>query len=187
MSERQAKKARKIQTTEQAASKKKSKGDIITNSIITVAIIAVLGLGTWAVYNEYKGQSTATAGDIVEQTSQTVDEYAASVGMTTEDFIAEYGLDPEVVTGDMDIAMAQEQMTLGNYAKMMGQDTQAVIESFGIENNYDENTLMSQVSADIQQAIMEEAAAAEATEETEEVAEEAEVTEENTDTEASAE
>lgn len=163
MSERQAKLKRKNEKTEeQHHSKKRSKGEIITNVVIGVTIAACLGLGGWAIADKHmtKAQQTVsqdqtadTQQDASTQQVPTIEEYAQSMGMTGEDFIKEYGLDQsgQDISPSMEMTLATEYMTLGNYAKLQGQDVETVKQSMGLEDSgYNEDTMMSEVLADMQ-------------------------------------
>lgn len=157
MSERQAKMKRKNEGVEERVVKKKSKAEIITNIIICVAIVAVLGLGVWAVASKYQSDAQQAQAEVntedlsddsAQQSIPTIEEYAQSVGMTGEEFIKEYGLDSnEEVTPDMDISEATGYMTLGNYAKMAGAEVSEIKESMGIDASFTEDSLMSEIFA----------------------------------------
>ncbi len=171
MSERQAKKKRKIEASEVVSTKrKKTKAEILTNAIIAVLIVALVGLGSWAVYGEIKGNLEAASQEVtttddtaVQQTAPTVAEYANTLGMSTEEFLAEYGLDTNSeVNADMDMTLATEYMTLGNYAKMVGQEVADVKTSMGIDDSFDENSIMSDIFAVMQEQVMAEAETTEA-------------------------
>ena len=167
MSERQAKLKRKNESQEvQHHHRKRSKGEIITNVVIGVAIAACLGLGGWAIADKHqsKAQQTAAQDQAADTSAQdtasqqqvpTIEEYAQSLGMTGEDFIKEYGLDKsgEEISPSMEMTLATEYMTLGNYAKLQGQDVETVKQSMGLENSdYNEDTMMSEVLANMQAA-----------------------------------
>lgn len=157
MSERQARIRRKSEAEEVKTVKKKSKAEIITNVVICVAVVAVLGLGGWAVASKYQNNAAQTqaeadsqdiSADAAQQSVPTIEEYAQSLGMTGEEFIKEYGLDSnEEVTPYMEMTLATEYMTLANYAKMIGSETAEVRESMGIDDTFADDTLMGEIFA----------------------------------------
>lgn len=157
MSERQARIKRKNEGVEERVVKKKSKAEIITNIIICVAVVAVLVLGVWAVASKYQSDAQQAQTDVntenvsddsAQQSIPTIEEYAQSVGMTGEEFIKEYGLDSnEEVTPSMELSMATEYMTLGNYAKMVGAEVSEIRESMGIDETFTDDSLMSEILA----------------------------------------
>lgn len=110
MSEKQAKKQRKTQTDTPHHSPAQKKLSLFNVALVLV-IIAVLALGTFAVVRNYEPKVEAPQ-------TQTVAQYAESVGMTADEFLAEYGLSGvENVTADTDINTASGEMTVENYAK----------------------------------------------------------------------
>ncbi len=176
MSERQVKKIRKETPVEVKKVKKKSKSEILMNSVIVVFIIAVLGLGSWAVYSKYASDNAAEQTGVVDESNvvtddtqtqiPTIAEAAAEAGMTTEDYLAEYGLDSrDDITGDTQLSVAVEYMTLANYAKLSGMDVSEFREMNGIDESFSDDMTMGEISA-----AMMEAANQETTDETEETA-----------------
>ena len=157
MSERQAKLKRKNEVVNAPAKKKKSALDIASNIIIVVLILAVLGIGGWAVYSKFSQMPSNQ--DVV---APTISEYAQSEGITVEEFLTKYGLSevPEI-TGDSLISDAMSYMTLGNYAALVGTDVAEIKEGMGLGEEYTDDTPMS--------VIYEEMAAASETAETENV------------------
>lgn len=156
MSERQVKKIRKENPIEvKTKTKKRTKFDIFSSLIIVVLVIAVLGLGSWAIYSKYASQQTGVVDDsnVVtndNQTTQvpTIAEAAAEAGMTTEEYLAEYGLDSrDDITGDTELTMAIEYMTLANYAKLSGMDVAEFREMNGIDDSFSDDTTMGEISA----------------------------------------
>ena len=162
MSERQAKLKRKNEVVNTPA-KKKSALDIVSNIIIVVLILAVLGIGCWAVYSKFSQMPSNE-----EAVTPTISEYAQTEGITVEEFLIKYGLSevPEL-TGDSLISDAMSYMTLGNYAALVGTDVSEIKASMGLAEDYADDTPMS--------VIYEEMAAAADTAEAENV--EAESTE----------
>ncbi len=85
MSERQAKTKRKNEI-KQTPVKKKSALDIISNIIIVVLILTVLGIGGWAVYSKFSQMpKEGTTEDI---TTPTISEATEEEGISAEEFLA---------------------------------------------------------------------------------------------------
>lgn len=139
MSERQAKLKRKNEVVNTPAKKKKGALDIISNIIIVVLILAVLGIGSWAVYSKFS--QMAANNNVV---APTISEYANSEGLSVEEFMAKYGLGAETgLTGESLISDAMEYMTLANYAALVGTDVAQIKESMGLGDEYTDDTPMS--------------------------------------------
>ena len=148
MSERQARKQRKMEP-EKVIVKKRSKADIISNIIIVILILAVLGIGSWAVWSKYSEQ--AKSNEQIEQTIPTVEEYAKSIEMTTEEFLEEYGLlGNENIKSDTDITNAISHMTLENYAKMAQIDVETMKKNLGAKEDVTGETLVRDIIASVQ-------------------------------------
>lgn len=162
MSERQAKLKRKNEVVDAPVKKKKSALDIVSNIIIVVLILAVLGIGGWAVYSKFSQMPSSE-----EVATPTISEYAQSEGISVEEFLAKYGLSevPEI-TGDSLISDAMSYMTLGNYAALVGTDVAEIKASMGLSEEYADDTPMSVIYEEM-------AAAAAEVESTENVEEEA--------------
>lgn len=162
MSERQAKKIRKENPVSENTKRKKTKSEILTNSIIAVLVIAFIGLGSWAVYSKFDTNKDAVQNETVTDTgadagaeeqaqATTVAQAAEEAGMSTEDYLAEYGLDSiDDITGDTEMSVAVEYMTFANYAKLSGTDTATLRESAGLDDSISDDTPMSEVFAAIQ-------------------------------------
>lgn len=156
MSERQSKLKRKNENTQTdvVKKKKKSKAEIITNMIICVAVIAVLGLGGWAIATKPQDNNTP-AQDVTDgmtSSTPTIEQYAQSMGMTGEKFIKEYGLDEfESITPDTDLEFATEYMSLKNYAKLVNSDVETIKAEMGIDENVKEETAMGEIFYELQQ------------------------------------
>lgn len=155
MSERQAKRKRQNDAG-QTVAVKKNKADVLTNVIIVLVVIVLVGLGAWAVIGEYQKSQQEQA-----PVSQTVAEYAASVEMTVEDFLAEYGLGENAeVTADTDMSVATEYMTLGNYAKLAQTDVDTLKNSLGItDETINEDTTVGEIYDMMMQNTADEGAA----------------------------
>ncbi len=139
MSERQAKKNRK--TVDQTPVKgPKNKASILMNVIIWVVVVAVLGLGVYAVgskyiakYQEQKAQEVQTI---------TVADVMAEEGITLEEFKTEYGLEAdEEVTEESDMNMVASKFTLTNYAKYTGVTIEELRAQYGLGDNVADTTI----------------------------------------------
>ena len=151
MSERQAKKRRMEVGKDET---KKSKSGILINCVLTLLVVAVAGVGGWAVYTNYGDNATDVQTEQVQQT-QTIEQYAQSVGMTADDFLNEYGLvENEEVTKDMDVTLATEYMTIENYAKFSGLQVDGLKEALGLGEEFTNDMLMSEVYAKMMEGSM---------------------------------
>lgn len=116
MSERQSKKQR--QTESVHVHKSHSGGGFSgINVVIAIVIAAFLGLGIYAVASKYASKRAAQQ-DNGQQTSQTVSQYAEEQNMSTEEFLAQYGLDgDESITGDSTVSEACAKMSVEKFAE----------------------------------------------------------------------
>ena len=147
MSERQAKTKRKNEVKHTPV-KKKSALDIISNIIIVILILTVLGIGGWAVYSKFSQMPPeGTTEDIA---TPTISETAQEEGISVEEFLANYGLsEAEGLTGDTEITEMMPLMTLENYAKFSGADVETIKQGMGLTEDYSNDTLMSEILADM--------------------------------------
>lgn len=85
MSERQAKRKRQNEV-KQTVTVKKNKADVLTNAVIALVVVVLLGLGAWAIVGEYKGNTqevtpvttdSVPVSQEVEETEDTAAEGAA--------------------------------------------------------------------------------------------------------------
>lgn len=157
MSERQAKLKRKNEIIE-TPKKKRNPMDIVFNIIIVVLIVAVLGVGSWAVYSKYSQMPKDTTSGTTEQIVPTLAEYASTAGISVEEFLAEYGLvEVEGITEETDMNEIINYMTVANYAKLSETDAATMLESLGTDNEYTEDTLMGVIFDDLAAAMVSEA------------------------------
>ncbi len=147
MSERQAKTKRKDEI-KQAPKKKMSALDIISNIIIVILILTVLGIGGWAVYSKF---SQMPKEDTTENiATPTISQTAEEEGISVEEFLAKYGLtETEGLTGETEITEMMPLMTLENYAKFSGADVETIKQGMGLSEEYSNDTLMSEILADM--------------------------------------
>jgi len=132
MSERQARLQRK---SEPEKNKDQKKGSVLANIIITVIILAFLGLGGYALKDKIKAlipekpEKEATVSDMAKERDMSVDE-----------FITEFGLDAEQITKDSTEQDLMSQFTVANYAKYEDKSIDELLDEYGIEG-IDENML----------------------------------------------
>lgn len=139
MSEKQAKKKRAA--AEQPVAKAKDKSSVLANVIIVLVILAVLGLGAYAVGSKYMNNSSSETADNT-QNSETVADYIAKNDMTFDDFKAEYGLaDNADITEDTIAEAAASSMTLDNYAKYSGTTLEELKAQYGLGDDVPDTTL----------------------------------------------
>lgn len=150
MSERQAKLKRKNEIIE-TPKKKRNPMDIVFNIIIVLLIIAVLGVGSWAIYSKYSQMPKDTITETTEQAVPTLAQYATSLGLSVEEFIADFGLTGvEGITAETDMNEAMKHMTVANYAKISQTDAKTILDTLGSDKGYTEETLMSEIYADLE-------------------------------------
>ncbi len=140
MSERQAKIKRKNVVSE-TPKKKKSAVDIVSNIIIVLLILAVLGIGGWAVYSKYNQMP-------VEQdiSTMTLAEYAYPMGLEVDEFLAQYDLKLEkTITEESLISDIIPLMTLANYAKFTQTDVLEIKETLGLGADFPEERTMGEI------------------------------------------
>lgn len=117
MSERQAKKSRKNIGEAREVKKQKDKASIIVNVIATILVVAVLGLGVYAIAPKYIAEYQANK----EAQPKTVSDFLSEKDITMEEFRAEYGIGEETeVKKDDEIDSLALNFTLENYAKYQG-------------------------------------------------------------------
>lgn len=149
MSERQTKLKRKNEIIE-TPKKKRNPIDVVFNIIIVVLIVAVLGVGSWAVYSKYSQMPKDTISETTDQMVPTLEQYAATLGLSVEEFIADYGLvGVEGITAETDMNEVMNHLTVANYARIAQTDAKTVLESLGADKGYTEETLMSDIYADL--------------------------------------
>ncbi len=170
MSERQAKLKRKNEACE-VKKKKKSAPEIVTNIVLVLLVVAVLGVGGWAVYNKLSqapvndSQAVTDNAQNTDATVPTIAEYAQSQEKEIDEFLTEYGLSSEdQITGDMLITDIVDKLTLANYAKLMGSDVATLKQSMGLGEDYSDDTPMSVVIEEQQAAAQQTDNSAEAAE-----------------------
>ncbi len=147
MSERKAKTKRKNEI-KQTTKKKMSALDVISNIIIIILILTVLGVGGWAVYSKFSQMPKEDTTETI--VTPTISQTAEEEGISVEEFLSRYGLsETEGLTGDTEITEMMPLMTLENYAKFSGADVETIKQGMGISEDYANDTLMSEILADM--------------------------------------
>lgn len=127
MSERQARLKRKNEPQTEEA-KKRSKGSVWMNVVITVVVIAFLGLAGYALKDNIK----AILPEKPEKET-TVADLAKNRDISVEEFLSEYGLEGEELTADSTESEVMSKLTVENYAKYTEQSVEELLSSYGIE------------------------------------------------------
>ena len=137
MSERQARIKRKNEPQQEV---KKKKGSIAGNVIITIIVIAFLGLGLYAIKDKLPKPAPKPT---------TVSKLAKGMDMSVEDFLKEYGLDgDETVTKDTLQEDFESKLTVANYAKYIGKTVAELASENGLAEDIDENALWTEAQAE---------------------------------------
>ena len=140
MAERQAKKNRKNDASNQHVHVEKNKSNILFNTIVIVLIAAVFALGAYAVGLKYVANHPKDAQQTEQQTT-TVADYIKDKGMTLDEFKAEYGLsDDEEVKEDTNAEAAAAKMTLENYAKYSDMSLEDLKKKYSLADDVDNST-----------------------------------------------
>ena len=134
MSEKQAKRERKAQPAVVAPEKKKSPMDVIVSVVAVILVVAVAGLGGYAV----KDQIAAILPEKPEPQIETVGDYAESVETTVEELLAKCGMEEAGLTADSDINEMYEKFTIDSYAKFTDTDAETLKALYGIQDLADE-------------------------------------------------
>lgn len=130
MSQKKAREARKEQAAQpkqQSKKKHRTRQDIILNIVIAAVILAVAGVGAYAVGSQIAKNRQEAAqvqqGQDGEQQQQTVKTAAESQGMSVADYLSEYGLAADTPE-TMPLGEAYNKMTVENVAKASGQSVE---------------------------------------------------------------
>jgi len=112
--------------------KKTSPADKMVNAVITVVIIAVLGLAVWAVSPKFKAKFDEIKAAEEASKPDTIQKRADQKGISVEQFIADYGITGENVTGETMMSEVMAQMTVENAAKLEEQSVEEFLEASGL-------------------------------------------------------
>ncbi len=121
MSEKRAKKMRKQQSEVQTKPVKKSSAGF--NAILAVVIAAFLAVGGYAIVKQYQ--------ETHPHQPTTVEDFAKEQGISTEEFMAKYGIDTnEEIKADTDMATAMGAMSVAKYAEYNETTVEALTEQY---------------------------------------------------------
>lgn len=133
MSEKQAKRERKDRAPVHAPVKK-NKGNVLTNIVIILIVVAIAALGVWAAYGKIKSELPQEQAPVVA----TIAQLAEAEGTTAEELLAKCGLADAGLTGES----AQEELfavlTVAGYAGYEGKTTDEIKKEYAIEGVEDD-------------------------------------------------
>lgn len=139
MSEKRAKQ-RKKDSVDVKKVRHVDRSSILMNTIVTVVILAVLGLGVYAVGSKYMERRAAEGGNAEQQ--QTVADFIKEKGMTFDEFKTEYGLaDDEEISEEMTMSQVSGKLTLENYAKYADTTTEELKAQYGLGEDVPNTTV----------------------------------------------
>lgn len=130
MSESRAKRERKEQQKQVVAAPKKSKMEIIASVVAVLLVVAVAGLGGYAVKDDIK----ALLPEKPEPQIETVGDYAESIETTTEELLLKCGMEDLGLTEKSDINEMYEKFTIDSYAKFTDTDAETLKAIYGIQD-----------------------------------------------------
>lgn len=130
MGEKQVKRNRKGTAKVSMPKKRADKATVITNIIITVVILAVFGLGAYAVGTKYYEKWKASQ----PVPEKTVADFIGEQGITFEEFKTQYGIaaDDAEVTEESAIDAVAYKFSLDNYAKYTGTTVEELKTQYGL-------------------------------------------------------
>lgn len=135
MSESRAKKQRKEQAP-QVVTKKKDKGGILFNIVVTLVIVAVAAVGGWEAYKKIQENAATNTTETITQEDvqpQTVATVAQEEELSVEDFLAKVGLADSGLTAESTAEELMAKMTIENFAKFEDKDVEEFKTMYGIE------------------------------------------------------
>ena len=130
MSESRAKRERKQQPAEAKVAVKKSPMEKIIGIVSVLLVVAVAGLGGYAVKDNVK----AWLPEKPQPQIETVGDYAESNDTTVEELLAKCGMEDAGLTADSDINEMYEKFTIESYAKFTDTDAETLKGLNGIED-----------------------------------------------------
>ena len=134
MSESRAKRERKAQQNEVKVAPKKSPMEIILSVVAVLLVVAVAGLGGYAV----KDDIMAWLPEKPQPQIETIADYAESVETTAEELLAKCGMEDLGLTAESDINELYEKFTIDSYAKFTDTDAATLKAIYGIEDLADD-------------------------------------------------
>lgn len=134
MSESRAKRERKAQQNQVKVAPKKNPMEIIISVVAVLLVVAVAGLGGYAV----KDDIMALLPEKPQPQIETIADYAESVETTTEELLAKCGMEDLGLTAESDINELYEKFTIDSYAKFTDTDAATLKAIYGIEDLADD-------------------------------------------------
>lgn len=130
MSESRSKRERKEQPKQVKAAPKKTKAEIILNVVAVLLVVAVAGIGGYAVKDDIKALLPEKPAPQIE----TVGDYAESIETTVEELLAKCGMEASGLTADSDMNEMYEKFTIESYAKFTDTDAETLKAIYGIQS-----------------------------------------------------
>jgi hypothetical protein len=122
------------------ANKHTSPADRGINLVLAVIIIAVLAVGSVAVYRKVSDNMLTKA--IADGTApQTVATLAKQAGQSVDEYLADYGLSDSDVKGDTSTTDFLNNLTVKYFAAYNGEDFDSFVETYGLTDKVTEDTL----------------------------------------------
>ena len=131
-----SKKSRK--TTNADYSAPKDKGSVLFNAIVAAVIVAVFGLGCYAVGAKYipRYQEQRAQQKQQEEQSKTVSDVMKEKSLTLDEFKTEYGIPADTeVTEDQTAMSLTGSMTMEGYAKYEDMTLEELREKYGLSED----------------------------------------------------
>lgn len=124
-----------------AQKKKATPMDKLMTAIVVLVIAVFVAAGVYATYGKIsEGISNKAIED--GKAEETVSYLAKQDNMSVEDYLAQYGLTlGDTIKKNTTLSEMLDNMTLENYAKYIGQDIDAMIESAGLGDKVTKDTL----------------------------------------------
>ncbi len=117
--------------------RRRGSSDFALNTIMVVVIVAVLGLGVWAVSGKVASNlANKTDSTDTSTQQQTVQTAADAEGKTVAEFLSEYGLDAQL-PAETAMQDVYPTMTVENVAKMNQLSTEEFLEQYGLNGKVD--------------------------------------------------
>ena len=136
-----SKKNKKMTSTDYSAPK--DKGSVLFNAIVAAVIVAVFGLGCYAVGAKYipRYQQQREQQKLQEEQSKTVSDVMKEKSLTLDEFKTEYGIPAETeVTEDQTASSLTGSMTMEGYAKYEDMTLDELREKYGLPEDLSADT-----------------------------------------------
>jgi hypothetical protein len=122
------------------ANKHTSPADRGINLVLAVIIIAVLAVGSVAVYRKISDNMLTKA--IADGTApQTVATLAKQAGQSVDEYLADYGLSDSDVKGDTSTTDFLNNLTVKYFAAYNGEDFDSFVDQYGLTDKVTEDTM----------------------------------------------